>query len=177
MKRISTLTLLTCLFAAVLAQAQMPMPTPASELKKLNYFVGTWTAESDLKASPMGPGGKETGTSHAEWMEGNFFLVSHGAFSGVMGKGSEVFYMGYDGDQKVYTYTEFSSTGEHDVSKGTLDGDTWTWNSEENMGGQKMKGRFTMKILSPTAYAYKFEISQDGSTWSTVMDGKATKTK
>jgi hypothetical protein len=176
MKRISTLILLTGLFAAVLAQAQMPMPTPAPELKKLDYFRGNWTAESDLKASPMGPGGKATGTSHAEWMEGNFFLVSHGTFSGAMGKGSEVFYMGYDSDQKVYTYTEFSSTGEHDVSRGTVDGDTWIWNSETMGGGQRIKGCFTMKILSPRAYRYKFEMSPDGNTWSTVMDGKATKT-
>jgi hypothetical protein len=177
MKRISTFVVLAFVCAAVLTQAQMPMPTPAPEVKKLDYFVGTWSSDGDLKPSPMGPGGKMTGTSHDEWMEGNFFLASHGSFSGVMGKGTEVAYMGYDPEQKMYTYTAFNSMGEHETATGTLDGDTWTWHSDENMGGQKMKGRFTMKILSPTAYAYKFELSPDGSSWSTVMEGKATKTK
>jgi len=43
------------------------------------------------------------------------------------------------------------------------------------MNGQVMKGRFTMKILSPTAYDMKFELSQDGKQWMTAMEGKATK--
>ena len=177
MKRFSIAVLLAFSFAAAVAQAQMPMPKPAPELKKLDYFVGVWSVEGDLKAGPMGPGGKTAGTSHEEWMDGNFFLTSRGSFNGVMGKGTEVAYMGYDSDQKMYTYTAFNSMGEHESALGAIDGDTWTWLADENMGGQKMKGRFTMKILSPTAYTYKFELSPDGSTWSTVMDGKASKTK
>ena len=82
MKRISTVVLLTCLFATVLAQGQMPMPTPAPELKKLDFLAGNWSTDGDLKPSPMGPGGKLTGTTHNEWMEGNFFLASHGSFGG-----------------------------------------------------------------------------------------------
>ena len=40
-----------------------------------------------------------------------------------------------------------------------------------------MKGRFTMKIASPTSYTFMSEMSEDGTKWSTVMDGKATKGK
>jgi hypothetical protein len=56
-----------------------------------------------------------------------------------------------------------------------VDGDTWTWNSTEHMNGMAMKGRFTMKVLSPTSYSMKFELSQDGTNWMTGMEGKATK--
>jgi hypothetical protein len=45
------------------------------------------------------------------------------------------------------------------------------------MGAQTMKGRYTMKILTPTSYTFKYEMSPDGATWNTVMDGKATKVK
>jgi hypothetical protein len=38
-----------------------------------------------------------------------------------------------------------------------------------------MKTRFPLKTLSPTSYTFKFEVSQDGNNWSTVMDGRATK--
>jgi hypothetical protein len=38
-----------------------------------------------------------------------------------------------------------------------------------------MKGRFTMKIISATSYNFTFEMSPDGTKWSTVMDGKASK--
>lgn len=45
------------------------------------------------------------------------------------------------------------------------------------MNGQKMKGRFVMKVLSPTVYNYRLEFSPDGSTWNVVMEGKATRVK
>jgi Protein of unknown function (DUF1579) len=163
---------------AVCAKAQTPAPTPAPELKKLDYFVGKWKMDGESKPGPMGPGGKMTMTEENAWMDGNFFLVTHSKFEAPgMGSGVASSYMGYKPDQKVYTYDEFNSMGEAEHSTGTLDGDTWTWTSDENMGGKNMKGRFTMKITSPTSYTFKFEMSPDGSTWTTVMDGTATKVK
>jgi len=38
-----------------------------------------------------------------------------------------------------------------------------------------MKGRLTIKMQSATAYDFRFEVSTDGTTWSTVMEGKDTK--
>jgi Protein of unknown function (DUF1579) len=178
MRRVSTITiLLTLLFAvAVCAQAQMPAATPGPELKKLAFLAGNWAMDGDLKSGPMGPGGKVTGTEQIEWMEGGFFLVSHSTFKGAgMGNGTGISFYGYDPNEKVYTYDEFNSMGEAEHSKGTVDGDTWTWTSDEKMGGMTMKGRFTMKILSPTSYSFKFDMSQDGTTWTAVMDGKSTK--
>ena len=175
-----TATILAVLFVFVIvtsAQAPPQMPQPAPELKKLDYMVGTWSWEGDLKPSPFGPGGKITGTDHMEWMQGGFFLVLHSKMKGAWGDGSSLAVMGYDPDEKVYTYQEFNSRGEHELSKGTVDGDTWSWNSDENVGGKKMKGRYSMKILSPTTYSFKFELSPDGTDWNTVMDGKSTKLK
>jgi hypothetical protein len=43
------------------------------------------------------------------------------------------------------------------------------------MGGMTMKGRFTMKLLSPTSDTMKYELSQDGKEWMTAMLGKAMK--
>ena len=85
--------------------------------------------------------------------------------------------MGYNPAQKTYTYDEFNSMGEAEHSDGTIDGGTWTWKSNEKLGDQTMKGRYTMKVLTPTTYNFKFELSPDGTTWNTVMDGKATKVK
>jgi hypothetical protein len=32
-----------------------------------------------------------------------------------------------------------------------------------------------MKVVSPTAYKFKFETSPDGATWTTVLEGHDTK--
>lgn len=160
------------------AQAQMQIPKPAPELKRLDYFAGTWKMDGDMKPGPMGPGGKMSLTQENHWMEGGFFLLVRSKFSSAaMGNGSGISLMGYDPDAKAYTYDEYNSMGEAVHSKGTFSVDTWTWTSDETMGDKTMKGRFTMKLLSTTSYDFKFDVSQDGSTWTTVMDGKATKVK
>ena len=164
------------LFAIASVQAQMAPLSPAPELKKLDFMSGDWTAEGTMSPAPGAPSSKWTMTTHAEWMEGDFFLVEHSNMDlGPVGKGKEVAYMGYDPEKKVYTYRAFNSWGEAEDSTGTVDGDTWTWISTEHMGSQTMKGRFTEKILSPTSYTMKFELSQDGTNWMTAMEGKATK--
>jgi hypothetical protein len=164
------------LILAAVAAAQMEMPKPGPEQKKIDYFSGSWTLEGDVKPGAMGPqGGKMIETEKCEWMEGGFFLVCKSDFKGTMGSGSGMSVMGYSADGKAYTYREFNSFGEFTDSKGSVEGDTWTWTSDEKMGDMTMKGRFSMKITSPTTYSFTFEMSQDGTKWMTVMDGKATK--
>jgi hypothetical protein len=175
MKRVSAIIITTLLLMAV-ASAQPPAaPKPGPEHKKLDYFTGTWVSEGVSKPGPMGPGGKMTMTQEAKWMDGGFFVVLHSDYKTAEGDGTGTAVLGYDPQDKVYTYDEFNSTGEVVHAKGTVDGDTWTWTSDMKMGPQTAKGRFTEKILSPTSYTFKFEMSSDGTTWNTLMDGKATK--
>jgi hypothetical protein len=164
------------LVAGALAQESVPKPGP--EHKKLDILAGSWVLEGDVKPSPMGPGGKITENEKCEWMEGAFFLVCHVDFkSANSGSGSGLSVIGYSTSDKAYTYREFNSWGEFEDSRGTLDGDTWTWTSDEKMGDAVMKGRFTMKFTSPAGYTFSFEMSPDGAKWTTAVDGKATKVK
>jgi len=165
------------LILATSALAQMEMPKPGPEVKKLDMFVGSWTLDGDMKATPMGPGGKMTETEKCEWMEGGFFVLCHADFKGSMGSGSGITVMGYSTEDKIYTYREFNSWGEFTDSKGAVDGDTWTWTNDEKMGNMTMKGRFTMKITSSTSYNFTYEMSEDGTKWTSVLEGKATKGK
>jgi hypothetical protein len=158
------------------AVAQMEAPKPAPEVKKLDVFAGTWSLDGTMKPGMMGPGGTMTENEKCEWMQGGFFMICHSDYkSEAMGNGTGISAMGYSTDDKAYTYREFNSMGEFEDTRGTIDGDTWTWTSDEKMGGMTMKGRFTMKNVSAKSYNFTFEMSQDGTKWSTVMEGKATK--
>lgn len=165
------------LMLAVTSLAQSEAPKPTAEHKKLDVFAGTWTLEGDMKPGPMSPGGSMSESERCEWMDGNFFLVCHSDFKSSMGNGSGISVMGYSTDEKGYTYREFNSWGEAMDSKGSVDGDTWTWTSDEKMNGQMVKGRFVMKMTSANAYNFTFDMSPDGTKWTTVMEGKATKGK
>ena len=164
-------TALLC--AATFAQAPPASPKPGPEVKKLSAFVGKWTEEGDLKASPMGPAGKMAGTDNCEWTAGGFAVMCHesqkipGMFNST---GTSL--IAYDANAKQYTYAEADSTGMSAISKGTVDGDTWTWTSEGMMNGQNYHQRFTMKFTSKDEFDFKFEIGTDANSMSEVMNGK-----
>jgi Protein of unknown function (DUF1579) len=176
MKRFASALLIPLLYVAFAAAQNPPAPPkPAPELKKLDYFTGTWRLTGDMKASPFGPAGKMVGTEHNEWMQGGFFLLSHSDESSPMGKAKGLAIFGYDSDGKAYTYQAYNSMGEAESARGTLEGNIWTWTNEMKMEGKVIRGRFTVKTTSPTAYDFKFEMAPEGGDWTTVMEGKATK--
>jgi hypothetical protein len=154
----------------------MTVPQPAPQLRKLDYFTGTWRLEGEVKPGPLGPGGKLTETDRNHWMQGGFFLVVRSEFTiSSVGSGTGVAYMGYDSYENVYTYDEFNSMGDAIHSKGTFNRDTWTWSGERKTQSGIAKTRWIVKIVSASSYDFTFETSSDGNTWNTVMAGKATK--
>jgi len=162
---------------AALAQAPPPMPKPGPEHQRLKYFTGQWKHEGDMKPGPFGPGGKFSSTEDAK-MLGDYYVVMNSKGTMPMGPVSEVAIIGYDPKQKAYTYDAFNTMGQHDHSTGQVSGDTWIWTSEEEMGGKMMKGKFIIKEVSPTSYTYRFDMStDDGNTWTSLVEGKATKLK
>jgi hypothetical protein len=162
----------------VLAAAQVPQAqTPGPEHKRLGYFVGKWITEGEMKPSPMGPGGKITSNDSCEWFSGGFAVICHGDGKSPMGPSKSIGIMGYSTEEKVYTYygadnTMMSMTS---VPRGTLQGDTWTYNDESLMGGQKVKSRVTIKELSPTAYTFKMELQGPDGKWAPMIEAKSTK--
>ena len=170
---------LALIMISVAAVAQMGPPTPAPELKKLDYFAGNWTTEATVASGPWGSGGKLTDADHVEWMKGNFYLLSHSDFSlppEVGGQGSSLSILGYDADKKIYTEERFDSTGRHVVMTGALNGDTLIWTGENNYNGMQITSRFTIKMVSPTSYTIKYEVSADGgANWLPFYEGKVTK--
>ena len=173
-----TLSALVSIGLAVAAAAQTPPPqTPGPEHKRLGYFVGKWTTEGEMKPSPMGPGGKISSTDDCSWFDGNFAVVCHYSGTTPMGPSKSIGILGYSAEEKVYTYygVDNSNMAMTTIPHGTVQGDTWTYTSEDTMGGQKMKSRVTIKELSPTAYTFKMEIQGPDGKWMPMMESKSTK--
>jgi len=160
-----------------LAQAPAGPPKPGPEHQKMAYFVGTWESEADMKPSPLGPGGRFTYTQTCEWFEGNFALVCHTDGKSQAGSIKGVSIMAWDAAEKTYTYFSTSSLGQGGFSRGTLEGDTWTWNNATKMNGKPVVLRYTLKQVSPDVCSYKFEMGPPGEPVKLMMDGKQTRLK
>lgn len=167
------------LTAAVAAQAQekkMEAPKPGPEVKKLGYFVGTWKSEGELKENPFGmPTGKYDSTDKCDWFQGGFHVVCHSNGKGPSGAIHGLGILAYNPQDKVYTYYGIDNMGFAEQSKGAVEGNTWTYTSEEKMGDKTIHGRYSMTTASPDSYTYKYETSEDGTNWTLNMEGKSTK--
>jgi hypothetical protein len=157
-----------------LAQAPAALK-PGPEHKAMAFFAGRWTSQGELKPGPLGPGGKTTGTDTCEWFAGGFQIVCRGQGKGPMGSMTSLGVMAYDAAKKAYTYYGVDSHGMNELSTGTKSGDTWTFTATSTYGGQTFQSRYTIVETSPTSYTFTWESSPDGTKWSTLMEGKATK--
>jgi hypothetical protein len=176
--RLSILLAAGLLTASAAMQAQekkMEAPKPGPEVKKLGYFVGSWTSTGEVKQNPFMPAGKMTSTTKCEWFPGGFHVVCHESGKGPMGSMHGLGIMAYNAEDKVYTYGGADSSGMSVAAKGNVDGNNWVYTSEDKMGGKTFHGRYTMVTASPDSYTFKYEMSEDGNTWMTLMDGKTTK--
>ncbi len=166
--------------ASVLAsgpEAKKPpeAPRPSPEVEKLAYFLGPWTSEGEIKPGSMGPGGPTQGRDICRWMPGKFFVGCMMESKGPMGLMQVQGIMGFDAEKKVYRWWSFDNLGQAETATGTLKDGTWTWSGESKVGDKTVKTRYTISDTKPEGYAFNWESSPDGKTWTSLMTGKVAK--
>jgi hypothetical protein len=168
----SVAVILICGFTSLLlAQAPPAPPKPGPEHKKLEYLVGKWTAEGEIKANEFAPAGKVVSTETATLGPGGFYVESRN--EGQLG--TRLAIISYDRHAKVYTSYYASSVGLVGTATGTVNGNTWTWMVEDKFAGKALKGRTTITMLSPTEQTSKYEMADGKGDYTTIVEGKATK--
>ena len=172
---VKTLALSICVLALATAAAQPPQPTPSAENKNLARFVGTWKMDGKMNPSPMGPGGTFTGTETCRLFEGGFHIVCDSTGSGALGDMKGHALMTWDRNAKTYRYFSVSNMADATSATGTFANNTWTFTGGVEMSGKKLRSRFVIVETTPTQHTMKWEMSEDGKTWTTVMEGKSVK--
>ncbi len=150
---------------------------PSPEHQKMDYFAGDGKMQDTMKLSPSVPGGDFTPTEHSEWVSGNFFLQTKSSMHSVMGDTRGVRVMEYNADDKVYTHQRLQQSRRAPDGDGHVLDNTWTWTSEAKLNGVIAKGRYTITVVTPVAYTFKYETLTSTGSWATVMEGKATRSQ
>jgi hypothetical protein len=162
------LELAIALLSGVFAQAP-PAHRPGPEHARLESLAGRWTIEGEAG------GERFTRTENCEWFAGGFHLICRsdvaGAADGV--KGQSI--IGYDADEKAYTFYFISSTGTAVSMRGSVSGKVWTWIGDLHVRGGLMKARTTITDQSPTSYTFTMEGSFADGPWIVLEEGRGTK--
>jgi len=161
------------------ATAQQPAPpTPGPEHKKLEYFVGDWKSDGELKANPFMPAGKYSSEDDCEWFEGGFAVICKSDGKSPTGSPTKgIGIIGYSTEEKAYTYYGVDNSGmvPTTVAKGNYQGDVLTFTDEAKYGGQLIKSRYTLTITGPKSYTFKWEMQGPDGNWNALMQGTTTK--
>ena len=173
MHRMAILTFLFSSFAIAQAPQQAAAPGLSPQHQRMSFFLGDWTASGTSKISPKSPGAPFTLKEHGEFVTDGYFLETKTSMKSDLGTVNSQRVMGYNVEDKVYTYNVYNSLGEHQVALGHLNGNTWTWNSEEKLNGITVTGRYTIVETGPDAFTFKSEVADPKGGWVTVMEGKA----
>ena len=182
MRRLVILVLLALIVPCSFAQAQSAQaPKPGPEAQRLAFMLGSWQDQSEIRQSPLGPAGKETGTSTCDWFTGKFQMVCRGEFVGPAGKAANMAILGWDAGRKAYVGFGLNSNGWVGEMTGQVTGNTWTFTTETPLPDAKLgkvaKMRFTIVEVSPTMQTSRMEVSIDGGAWAVASEGKSTKVK
>ncbi len=175
--KLAMTTTLVCLFLSAWAVAQpQQQPTPTPQHQRMSYFAGNWQAQGMMKLSPKGNPAPFSLTETGEWVTNGFFLETRTSMKSPLGAINSVRVMGYNPEDGLYTYNVYNSLGEHQMATGKLQGNTWTWTSEQKLNGVVTQARYTISTITPDSYTFKQEVAVPGG-WATVMEGKASRTQ
>lgn len=164
------------LWAAEPEEKKTEAPKPPPENEKLNYFVAPWMSQGALKPGPGGPGGPTQGRAMCRWMPGKFFLACMMESKDPSGTIMEMQSMlGWDAEKKVYRSWSFDNLGRFESAAGTVKDDAWTWIGESHRGDKTVQTRYVVSDAKPDTYAFSYETSPDGKSWTPVWSGKYSK--
>src|SRR5207248_112335 len=101
-------------------EAKPEAPKPPPEADALNYFLGAWTLEGEMKPGPTGVGGPMKGRELCRWMPGHFFLGCMMETQSPAGVSQLQGILGWDSEKKVYRWWSFDNIGRAETASGTL---------------------------------------------------------
>jgi hypothetical protein len=157
--------------AAIAARAETPAPQPGPAHQKLEIFVGNWTFQGEIRAPPLGPAAKTSGTLTGRMVLGGFFLEFRGeerdASGAITAQWLEL--DGYDSVANRYTWISFDDRGNTLAATDMIEGNTMTYEGTGVQEGRQFKLRGSL-VVAPDLMSFvdTMEISVDGGkTWQT----------
>jgi hypothetical protein len=149
---------------------EMPKPGPAQE--KLKAFVGEWRGQEKMHPTPWLPQGgmRDAKISNRLALAGFAVIQDYAQLDDgkTTFEGHAVVLKNPQADNyQMYWFDQWSPS----LFEGPFDGKKAVFTSKSPMGVH----RATFEFTGPRAYKFLMENSQDGKTWSPMMEGEYQK--
>ena len=160
------------LLSSVGRAPQSPPATSDVAHKRLEYFVGQWKIEGAADGTQGEKPHAYSGTQRCEWFETSLVLCRT-QVSSSSGDSNEIMILGYNPILGVYTrYNVQGRSGENGYATGNVQGDVWQWIAIQPA---TPKIRFSWTEVSPDVLTVQVSVNDTGDSFTTVVEGKATR--
>ena len=157
--------------AGVFAVASVAGAQATPDQKKLDVMVGQWRIDVELKATPLSPATKATGTEECQWFASRH-VVCRSEAKGPAGSYSMMRTLSYVPARKQYAVYTVDSLGSALVGYGQVTGDTWTFTTDQ----PSFNVRLTLKIAAG-GYTALAELAGADGKFLPLSEVKATRAK
>jgi hypothetical protein len=142
-------------------------PTPRTEYRPLDVFIGRWMTTGHTFGADGAPGAPITASDIYEWAPGGCFIL-HTAYGtiGEQGVGG-IEMIGYNAQTKQFRTTYFDGQGNITTEELSVRGTTWTWT------GATVRCTGTLEDNSKKLVCHHERL--EGDTWVPSMDVTLTR--
>ena len=146
---------------------------PKPEMNPLEVLLGTWKAEEEVEATPLGPAGKYTTTATNRWILDGFF--SEGRITTDKNE-HWLTICWYDPKGKCFQHREFDDNGMAFSGTIAVDGNHWTGLFATTVNGVDYRFKYSTVVSDDKkTFTGKSVYSTDGKTWKSNSVVKHTK--
>jgi hypothetical protein len=163
--RATALVLGIVCFVPLRAAAQAPPESDA--LKKLSFYVGSWSEAGQIREDPTKPFAAISGGETCKWAKGDFVVLCEERTSGPGGGWEGVYILGYDPASKKYHVHGIEKPGSSMHAVGRLEGDHWVWLTDPGPDGSQLRYTFVPGGAGTRSLAVEVR-SADG--WASIVN-------
>jgi hypothetical protein len=154
----------------------LPETEKSPELKVLDAWTGHWTTQGKAYDTPHSHGGAITITMTCGWSANGGFMICDHLVSGPSGKHNDLSIFTYNPADKSYKFCGFDRTGVPRTTPLTIQGNVWSYDSDEEENGKKIHIRTINDFSKPGIVIWNTKFTSDGgSHWTLMNEGVDTK--
>jgi hypothetical protein len=144
---------------------------------KVGMWAGHWKMQVEIKNTPASHAHTMSYESACAWTPNHGYVICDELASKPNGeKENPISIFAYSDAEKAFKHYTIDKNGRADAPHTTVDGNTWTFRSEETgEKGQKVQIRSVFKFVSPAKVLATSEYSTDGQHWTLRSETTGTK--
>jgi hypothetical protein len=170
--------LLLCSAAAAAFVPAGQKPSENKEIAKLGAFLGKWNTTGEMKDTPYSKASAPASITDCNWSANRGFLICDQRIQTAAGVRNDLSIYTYNEKNREFAFFGVSRDDpEPRATKLTIEGDLWTYSSDETDGSKRIHFRTTNQFTSPDTVVWRSEYSEDGSHWILMGEGKDARVK